>query len=90
MHLYINTPFKRLFHFLEFDFRSFLGQKSLHLNLKFISYEFYKLYSFSGKKKKGKQILKRKHELVSEVLVFYFLKYTRFDLVSIILEFEAR
>jgi hypothetical protein len=45
---------------------------------------------FSGKKKKGKQILKRKHELVSEVLVFYFLKYTRFDLVSIILEFEAR
>jgi hypothetical protein len=45
---------------------------------------------FSRKKKKGKQILKRKHEPVSELLVFYFLKYIRFDLVSIILEFGAR
>jgi hypothetical protein len=89
--IYTSTSFKRLFHLLEFDFRSFLGQKSLDLNFKWISYEFYKLYSFFGeKKKKGKQILEMKHGSVSELLVFYFLKYIRFDLVSIILEFGAR
>jgi hypothetical protein len=48
------------------------------------------IHFLEKKKKKGKQILERKHGPVSELLVFYFLKYIRFDLVSIILEFGAR